>query len=316
MGWGPIGHSYLIRWYPGRSGAIRTDPSTPHRAPPHPTASHPIHPTASLNPHLSVHLIPPQATYRGSKPWDRLVEMAGAAGAESNAVQEVGRKAGQEAGQVGCKRARLPSVGSDVGSPPADVGSDVGSLRTGVGSARDDAGPVAGAPRLALWRDKDEWKDYSSVGSDPVVHVDLAKRNQLLLLAPLCANTLASVALGQCGSLLTSVVRAWYYDLEPSYSHPLASKHGPHSAARPVVVAPAMNSVMWHQSITSQHVATLTARGVILVPPVCKTLACGDVGVGAMAEVGVVVEAALDRLRAHHAAQLQAAAQGFPPFTV
>ena len=52
------------------------------------------------------------------------------------------------------------------------------------------------------------------VGKDPVLHVELAKRNQVLLVAPLCANLLAQVALGFSGNLLSSVVRAWYYDLE------------------------------------------------------------------------------------------------------
>ena len=49
---------------------------------------------------------------------------------------------------------------------------------------------------LRIWRDQDEWDAYGCVGSDPVLHVELAKRNSLLLIAPLCANTLASVALG------------------------------------------------------------------------------------------------------------------------
>ena len=41
---------------------------------------------------------------------------------------------------------------------------------------------------LRIHRDADEWARYTSVGDDPVLHVELAKRNQLLLCAPLCAN--------------------------------------------------------------------------------------------------------------------------------
>ena len=74
-------------------------------------------------------------------------------------------------------------------------------------------------PLLRIHRDADEWSEYGVVGKDPVLHVELAKRNQVLLVAPLCANLLAQVALGFSGNLLSSVVRAWYYDLEVS-THP------------------------------------------------------------------------------------------------
>ena len=55
-------------------------------------------------------------------------------------------------------------------------------------------------------------------------------RFQLLLMAPLCANTLASVALGMCNNLLTSVARAWYFDLEPAFALPLAIRSLPESS--------------------------------------------------------------------------------------
>ena len=93
-----------------------------------------------------------------------------------------------------------------------------------------------GTPRLCVWRDEDEWSDYSDVGSSSVLHIDLAKRNQLLLIAPLCANALASLALGLCGSLLTSVSRAWYYDMDEEFAAGLAEKYGRHVVSRPLYV--------------------------------------------------------------------------------
>jgi len=125
---------------------------------------------------------------------------------------------------------------------------------------------------------------------------------QLLLIAPLCANTLASAALGLCGSLLTCVLRAWYYDLDAALAEPLARRAGAQAVNRPIVVAPAMNTVMYHQRITATHLAALTARGVHMVPPVSKLLACGDTGMGAMAPVDAVVDAALQFLQEHLAA--------------
>ena len=73
-------------------------------------------------------------------------------------------------------------------------------------------------PLLRIHRDADEWSGYGVVGKDPVLHVELAKRNQVLLVAPLCANLLA---LGFSSNQLISVVRVWYYDLEV---HPLARR--------------------------------------------------------------------------------------------
>mmetsp|Transcript_24912 Transcript_24912/g.54414 ORF Transcript_24912/g.54414 Transcript_24912/m.54414 type:complete len:212 (-) Transcript_24912:639-1274(-) len=84
----------------------------------------------------------------------------------------------------------------------------------------------ADAPSLRIWRDADEWFGYQDVGMDPVLHVELAKRNELLLIAPLCANTLADAALGRCGSLLTSILRAWRYSLDPEFSLPIAERFG------------------------------------------------------------------------------------------
>eukprot|EP01050_Picozoa_sp_SAG11_P035538 SAG11_NODE_13079_length_671_cov_1.097902_1_plen_57_part_00 len=44
--------------------------------------------------------------------------------------------------------------------------------------------------------------------------INLAQRSQLLLLAPLCGNTLGNMALGLCPNLACSLMRAWYYDLD------------------------------------------------------------------------------------------------------
>ena len=88
-------------------------------------------------------------------------------------------------------------------------------------------------------------------------------------------------------------------DLEPAFAAPLAERYGAHAVARPVLVAPAMNTFMWHQRVTGEHLATLRARGVRVAPPISKKLACGDEGVGAMADVADVVELAVGLLRDH-----------------
>ena len=49
-------------------------------------------------------------------------------------------------------------------------------------------------------------------------------------------------------------------------------------------VAPAMNTFMWNSPFTNEHLAKLQQLGAVVIPPISKALACGDVGTGAMAE--------------------------------
>jgi len=85
----------------------------------------------------------------------------------------------------------------------------------------------------------------------------------LLVVAPLTANTLARLAHGLADDVLTEAALA-------------------HSG--PVLVAPAMNTRMWQHAATQENVATLRARGVHLVGPSEGELAEGEEGVGRMAE--------------------------------
>ena len=144
------------------------------------------------------------------------------------------------------------------------------------------AGSVVCGGRVRLYRDADEWGSWRGRG-DPVLHIELRKWADVLLIAPLSANTLAKLAAGLCDNLLTCIARAW-------------------ESSRPVVLAPAMNTAMWEHRLTASHMAELTSAGACVVPPVAKRLACGDTGVGAMAEVHDIAAAA--RAVAAHAALL------------
>ncbi|OGN07687.1 MAG: hypothetical protein A3B86_02525 [Candidatus Yanofskybacteria bacterium RIFCSPHIGHO2_02_FULL_38_22b] len=93
--------------------------------------------------------------------------------------------------------------------------------------------------------------------------------------APLSANTLAKIASGITDNLLTSIVRAW-------------------DRNKKIIIAPAMNTHMWDHPATKEHLAVLIRwyPHFVIIDPVVKTLECGDVGVGAMAEIGQIVEEA------------------------
>ena len=100
--------------------------------------------------------------------------------------------------------------------------------------------------------DSDEWNSWKHRG-DPVLHIELRNWADIGVIAPLSANSLAKIANGMADNLLTSVLRAW--DL-----------------SKPVLVAPAMNTMMWDHPVTSDHLATLTHWGYTVIPPVTKTL--------------------------------------------
>lgn len=170
-----------------------------------------------------------------------------------------------------------------------------------------------GTRKLEVWRDEDEWADYRRIG-DPVLHIDLAKRNSVLLVAPLCANALAAHVNGDSSTLAMSVRRAWPYDLEDAFAHPVAARCGAHVVTKPMVVAPAMNTIMWHQKITQAQLVLLREQGVSVVEPVEKVLACGDTGKGAMADVGGIVAEVCRLLHSHEEAVAQAQNEGRPAF--
>jgi phosphopantothenoylcysteine decarboxylase/phosphopantothenate--cysteine ligase len=99
-----------------------------------------------------------------------------------------------------------------------------------------------------------------SPSEDPYPHLE---RADLLVVAPLTANTLARLAHGLADDLLTEAALA-------------------HDG--PMLVAPAMNVRMWRHPATQANVAALRARDVEIVGPAEGELAEGEVGVGRMAE--------------------------------
>ena len=107
-------------------------------------------------------------------------------------------------------------------------------------------------------------------------HIDLARWADLIVMAPASANMLARLALGLADDLPSTVA--------------LASE-------APMLIAPAMNTVMWEKAVVQQNLATLAARGAEVVNPASGLLACGEVGMGKLAPVAEIV-AAIERMAA------------------
>jgi phosphopantothenoylcysteine decarboxylase len=126
---------------------------------------------------------------------------------------------------------------------------------------------------------------------DEVVHIALRDWADVLVVAPLSANTLAKLSHGLCDDTLSCVVRAW------DFGH----NRDNGSSGKPLVLAPAMNTTMWHHPLTRQQLEQIQSwhvqNGVVVVPPQAKLLACGDVGVGAMADLADISRAVQDVLQ-------------------
>ncbi|KAM8861590.1 phosphopantothenoylcysteine decarboxylase [Synchiropus picturatus] len=121
-----------------------------------------------------------------------------------------------------------------------------------------------------IYGDKDEWEMWTKK-SDPVLHIELRRWADLLLIAPLDANTLGKIANGLCDNMLTCVVRAW-------------------DTSRPLLFCTAMNTAMWAHPITERNVSRLKEFGYVEIPCIVKVLACGDEGKGGMADVPTIVD--------------------------
>jgi phosphopantothenoylcysteine decarboxylase len=145
--------------------------------------------------------------------------------------------------------------------------------------------------------DGDEWigsgSNYRYQSGDKILHIELRRWAEILVVAPLDANTLAKFALGLTEGCLASLWRAWDW-------------------TKPVILVPAMNTIMWNHPVTCRHIKTIAEDiGILfdnnqtkieeiigfinlyqsklkIVMPIEKTLACGDHGVGAMANIADV----------------------------
>lgn len=123
---------------------------------------------------------------------------------------------------------------------------------------------------ITVFHDSEEWKGWTR--GDPILHIELRKWADILLIAPLSAHTLAKIAAGLSDTLLLEVLRAWDY-----------------AKGHVLFAAPAMNTEMYTHPFTAAHLRVLSDLGFQFIGPITKLLACGDVGNGAMSEVTDIV---------------------------
>lgn len=102
-----------------------------------------------------------------------------------------------------------------------------------------------------------------------VEHISLAKKADLFLIVPATANVIGKIANGISDDMLTTTVMA---------------------TKAPVLIAPAMNTVMYENPIVQKNIKFLESYGYEFVEPGSGRLACGDIGAGKLADVDDIVE--------------------------
>ena len=94
-------------------------------------------------------------------------------------------------------------------------------------------------------------------------HIELSRWADVMLIAPCTANTVAKLASGEGDDLLSTVTLAYEGTL---------------------ILAPAMNQVMWRDARTQKNIKKLKKEGTIICGPASGEQACGEVGPGRMVE--------------------------------
>lgn len=132
------------------------------------------------------------------------------------------------------------------------------AAREFVGAATFQA--LSGRPvRMSLW---------DAAAEAAMGHIELARWAELVLVAPASADFLARLAGGRADDLLATLCLA---------------------TQAPIVVAPAMNRLMWANAATQANVALLRGRGIGFIGPDEGGQACGEVGPGRMSEPGDIL---------------------------
>ena len=130
--------------------------------------------------------------------------------------------------------------------------------------------------------------DYAPDNPDPIAHITFSQTVDLFLIAPATANIIAKFANGVADDFLTSTYLA---------------------STSPILVAPAMNTSMWHHPATQRNLAQLRQDGVHILEPDEGEMACGTIGPGRLSEPERIVAAALEILGRAQSSRLDLAGE-------
>lgn len=119
--------------------------------------------------------------------------------------------------------------------------------------------------------------DFFSVqGRVKPIHIELAKKADVIVVAPASADVIAKLAHGLADDVLCCTALA---------------------SDAPLVVAPAMNEKMFYKKVTQENIEKLKKHGAVIVHPVRGHLVCMDQGMGHLAPDATIVKAVMNALR-------------------
>ena len=111
-------------------------------------------------------------------------------------------------------------------------------------------------------------------------HIELSRNSDLIVAAPASADFTAKMIRGEGDDLATTVMLA---------------------KNKPVILAPSMNVEMWESPAFQRNLETARADGATIVPPLVDELACGELGIGKMAEPETIFESIIEHFETAHA---------------
>ena len=109
-------------------------------------------------------------------------------------------------------------------------------------------------------------------------HIELSRSADLILVAPATTNIISKMAYGSCDDLASTVLMA---------------------TNKPVFVVPAMNVRMWHNPATQRNIQTLVDDGIKFIGPDKGDMACGEYGLGRMAEPKTILDSIIEYESSH-----------------
>ena len=113
---------------------------------------------------------------------------------------------------------------------------------------------------------------FAAEAPETIPHINLAREHDLLVIAPASAQTIARLAHGLADNLLATVALA---------------------STKPILVCPAMNSVMFQHPATQANLATIRSYGYEVLEPDCGEMACGEEGPGRLTDWATARQAIL-----------------------
>lgn len=127
---------------------------------------------------------------------------------------------------------------------------------------------VAALTEEQIYTDQWSLKDETEMG-----HIRLSREADVIVIAPASANLIAQVTYGLADDLASTTLLA---------------------ADKDILMAPAMNPMMWANKSTQENIKTLTSRGIHMIGPCDGLMACGETGSGRMSEPQDILQSTLD----------------------